>query len=188
MLSIKLKRSLYGLKQSGRMWYNRLSEYLLKEGYVNNPICPCVFIKKSNSGFDILAVYVDDINLIGTLKELTKAAEYLKNEFEMKSLGQTKYCLGLQIEHCPTRILVHQKTYIEKVFKRFNMDEAHPLSTPMVIRSLNPKNDPFRLKEDGKIILGPKVPYLSAIDVLLYLAQCTKPDIAFVRSQLVSQI
>ena len=47
MYSIKLQRSLYGLKQSGRMWYNRLSKYLLKEGYVNNPICPCIFIKKS---------------------------------------------------------------------------------------------------------------------------------------------
>ena len=46
MYSIKLQRSLYGLKQSGRMWYNRLSEYLLKERYVNNSICPCVFIKK----------------------------------------------------------------------------------------------------------------------------------------------
>ena len=46
--SIKLQRSLYGLKQFGRMWYNRLSEYLLKEGYVNNPICLCVFIKKKN--------------------------------------------------------------------------------------------------------------------------------------------
>ena len=38
LYSIKLQRSLYGLKQSGRMWYNRLREYLLKEGYQNNPI------------------------------------------------------------------------------------------------------------------------------------------------------
>ena len=49
MCSIKLQRSLYGLKQSERMWYNRLSEYLLKEGYANNPICPCIFIKKSET-------------------------------------------------------------------------------------------------------------------------------------------
>ncbi|KAK0606152.1 hypothetical protein LWI29_034632 [Acer saccharum] len=49
LYSIKLQRSLYGLKQFGRMWYNRLSEYLTKEGYINNPICPCVFIKKSES-------------------------------------------------------------------------------------------------------------------------------------------
>ena len=47
MYSIKLQRSSYGLKQSRRMWYNRLREYLLKEGYMNNPICSCIFIKKS---------------------------------------------------------------------------------------------------------------------------------------------
>ena len=46
MYSIKLERSLYRLKQSRCMWYNRLSKYLLKIGYVNNSICPCVFIKK----------------------------------------------------------------------------------------------------------------------------------------------
>ena len=95
MFSIKLQRSLYGLKQSGRMWYNRLSEYLLKEGYVNNPICPCVFIKKFETGFAIIVVYVDDLNLVGTPEKLTKTAEYLKKEFEMKDLGQTKFCIGL---------------------------------------------------------------------------------------------
>ena len=72
MYSIKLQRSLYGLKQSGRMWYNRLSEYLLKERYVNNPICPCIFIKKLETRFAIIAVYVDDLNLIRTPKELTR--------------------------------------------------------------------------------------------------------------------
>ena len=46
--SIKLQRSLYGLKQSGRMWYNRLSEYLQKKGYVNNSICPCVSLRKQH--------------------------------------------------------------------------------------------------------------------------------------------
>ena len=51
MYSIKLQWSLYGLKQSGHMWYNHLSEYLLKERYVNNPICLCIFIKKSEIGF-----------------------------------------------------------------------------------------------------------------------------------------
>jgi len=51
LYSIKLQRSLYGLKQSGHMWYNYLSEYLLKEGYVNNPICPCIFVRKSEIGF-----------------------------------------------------------------------------------------------------------------------------------------
>uniref|UniRef100_A0A2N9G9W6 Reverse transcriptase Ty1/copia-type domain-containing protein n=2 Tax=Fagus sylvatica TaxID=28930 RepID=A0A2N9G9W6_FAGSY len=179
MYSIKLQRSLYGLKQSGRMWYNRLSEYLLKEGFENNPICPCVFIKKSESGFAIVAVYVDDLNLVGTPEELTKTADYLKNEFEMKDLGKTKFCLGLQIEHLPDGILIHQSTYTEKVLKHFHMDKAHPLSTPMVVRSLDVKKDPFRPQEVGEETLGPEVPYLSAIGALMYLANCTRPDIAF---------
>ena len=96
---IRLQQSLYGLKQSERMWYNRFSEYLLKEGYANNPICQCIFIKKSESGFAIIAVYIDDLNLFGTLEEVTRTTKYLKKEFEMKDLGKTKFCLGLQIEH-----------------------------------------------------------------------------------------
>ena len=107
MYSIKLQRSLYGLKQSSRMWYNRLSQYLLKVGYVNNSICPCVFIKKTENGLAIIAVYVDDLNLIGTPEELIKTANYLKKEFEMKDLGKTRYCLGLQIEYCLNGVLIH---------------------------------------------------------------------------------
>ena len=112
MYSIKLQRSLYGLKQSGRMWYNRLSEYLLKEGYVNNPICPCIFIKKSETEFAIIAVYVDDLNLVGTPEELTRTTNYLKKEFEMKDLGIFFFCLGLQIKHFTNGVLIHQSTYI----------------------------------------------------------------------------
>ena len=63
------------------MWYNRLRQYLLKEGYVNNSICPCVFIKKVATGFSIITVYMDDLNLIGTHKELIKTIDYLKKEF-----------------------------------------------------------------------------------------------------------
>ena len=89
------------------MWYNRLSKYLLKEGYANNPICPCIFIKKSETGFAIIVVYVDDLNLVGTLEEIKKTPKYLKKEFEMKDLRKTKFCLGLQIEHLLIRVLVH---------------------------------------------------------------------------------
>ena len=163
MYSIKLRRSLYGLKRSRRMWYNHLSEYLINDGYINNPICPCVFIKKSELGFSIIAVYVDDINLFGTSEELTKAATYLKDEFEMKELRKNKYCLGLQIEHKFNGILIHQSTCVEKVLKQFNMDKARPLSSPMIVRSLDAKKDPFRPKEENEALLGPKVQYLSAI-------------------------
>ena len=67
-------------------------------------------------------------------------------------------------------ILVNQSNYTEKVVKRFGMNKAHPLSTPVVVRSLDIKNDPYRPIKENENVLGPKVPYLSAIAALMYLA------------------
>ena len=161
------------------MWYNRLSEFLLKKEYINNNVYLCVFIKKSLNDFCIISVCVDDIIIIGTRREIEEASSCLKTEFKMKDLGKTKYRLGLHIEHLPEGIFVHQSIYLKKVLEKFYMDKSHPLSTPMVVRSLEVDKDPFRPKEDTENILGPKVPYLSVIGALLYLANCTKPNIAF---------
>ena len=80
-------------------------------------------LKKSEIGFAIIAVYVEDLNLIGTPKELLKTTSYLENEFEIKDLGK-KNCLDLQIEYLPSGILLHQSTYIKKVLKRFYIDKT----------------------------------------------------------------
>jgi hypothetical protein len=133
MYSVRLQRSLYGLKQSGRMWFNRLSNFLLKRGYTNNDDCPCVFIKKSLKCFCIISVYVDDLNIIGTIEDIEEAMASLKKEFEMKDLGKTKFCLGLQLEHLPEGVFVHQSTYTKRVLEKFNMGKCHPLRTPMVV-------------------------------------------------------
>ncbi|KAM2657312.1 hypothetical protein EV1_012688 [Malus domestica] len=170
MLSIRLRHSFYDLKQSGIIWYNRPSEYLTSQGYMNNKLCLCVFIKKSHFGFAIVAVYVDDINLIGTPEELARTTAHMKSEFEMKDLGKTRYCLGLEIEHRLDGILVHQLNYIQKVLRFFNEDKVKPSSTHMVVRSLDAKRDPFRPNEDDEEILEPEVLYLSAIGALLYLS------------------
>ena len=97
-------------------------------------------------------MYVDDLNLVRTLEDLTKTDDYLKNEFEMKDLSKTKFCFGLEIEHLPDGILIHQSTYIEKVLKHFHVDKAHPLSTQMVVQSLDVKKD-FTLKKLKKKLL-----------------------------------
>jgi len=119
--AVKLRRSLYGLKQSGRMWYNRLRDYLLKKWYVNIN-CRCVFIKKLQN---IIDVYVDDLNIIGTRKEIDNAQTRMKEEFKMKDLGKTKFCLGRQIEHFQNGIFVHQSNYTKRILKRFNMDRVN---------------------------------------------------------------
>jgi hypothetical protein len=66
-----------------------------------------VFIRRSSIGFCIILVYVDDLNIIGHIKDIDEARNHLKTEFEIKDLGRTKFCLGLQLEHLQTGILVH---------------------------------------------------------------------------------
>ena len=64
-----------------------------KKGYSNNDDCPCVFIKKSSTGFCVISVYVDDLNIIRNTKDIDEAHNHLKTELEMKDLGKTKFCL-----------------------------------------------------------------------------------------------
>ncbi len=64
-------------------------------------------------------VNVDNLNLVGTLEEFTKTINYFKNEFEMKDLSKTKFCLDLQIEHILNEILVHQLAYTKKILKHY---------------------------------------------------------------------
>ena len=97
----------------------------------------------------------------------------------MKDLDKTKFCLGFQLEHIPSGILVHQSADIQKILQKFNMDKSYPSKTSMVVRSLDMNKDQFRLKDEDEELLGTEVPYLSAIGALMYVANCTRPDIAF---------
>jgi hypothetical protein len=109
---VKLTRSLYDVKQSRRMWYNRLKESLLNKGHYNSDDCPCIFIRKSCTRFCIILVYVDDLHIIDNTQDINEAHNHLLMEFKMKDLGKTKFLLGLHFEHLPTSILVHQSAYI----------------------------------------------------------------------------
>jgi len=135
---IKRMRALYGLKQSGRLWYQNLSVFLVERGFVNSDICPCVFIKHALNDFVILAVYVDDINVIGTTAAVDSACKTLDERYKMKYVGDTALCLGLKIDHLRQGIFVHQTQYVRKLLKRFGMDKANPCRTPLVVRTLDP--------------------------------------------------
>ena len=59
------------------------------------------------------------------------------------------------------------------------MDKLHPINSFMVVHSLEVNKDSFHPKEENEELFGPNVPYLSAIGALMYLANCTRPNIAF---------
>jgi hypothetical protein len=75
-------------------------------------IIALVFIHKFSTGFYIISVYVDDLNIIGTELDINEVRDHLKMEFEMKDLDKTKFYLGLQLEHLPTCILIYQSAYV----------------------------------------------------------------------------
>ena len=98
----KLKKALYGLRQAPRSWYERLSEFLIKNGFIRGKIDPTLFT--IFKGQDILAVqiYVDDIIFGSTNDSMCKwFSKFMHNEFDMTMMGELNYFLGLQIKQTP---------------------------------------------------------------------------------------
>lgn len=95
----KLKRSIYGLKQSGKSWYERMGGYLIVCGFSKCPSDGNIYIRRSCYFIVILALYVDDciIFSIDGKGLLAESISMLKSEFGMSDLGNIHYCLGIQI-------------------------------------------------------------------------------------------
>jgi hypothetical protein len=141
---VRVLRSIYGLKQSGRIWYKKFKAEMVAQDFVNEDIAPCLFIKHQGPEFVIVALYVDDINLFGTPALISETIKNLKGIFEMKDLGEPSFCLGLQFDYLPQGILINQATYTKRIIKQFNMHNAHLVSTPMELRFLDPDKATFK--------------------------------------------
>ena len=97
----------------------------------------------------------------------------------MKDLGETIFCLGLHIGHLVRVIFLHQSLYTQKIFKHFSMDATQPLISPMVMQSSDLKKEEFKPCNEEDKWLGPTTSYVATIGALMYLANFTRPDIAF---------
>ena len=96
----KLKKSLYGLKQTPRQWYKKFKSVMGEQGYRKTTSNHCVFMQKfSNDDFVILLLYVDDILIVGrNVSRIDKLKKQLSKSFSMKDLGPAKKILGIRIE------------------------------------------------------------------------------------------
>ena len=126
-------------------------------------------------------MYVDDLNILGTLELCKYVQEILTNNFDMKYLGQTTYCLGLQVHYVPNGgILLHRQAYVQKILKLFQMDQANPFAAPMIGRSKT-NDGPYQPRgEEEEIVDKPK--YLTTVGAFTYLTTHTRPNIAFATS------
>ncbi|EPZ32839.1 hypothetical protein O9G_006229, partial [Rozella allomycis CSF55] len=127
----------------------------------------------------ILGVYVDDILIAEETKERVEdVVEYIKTKYKIDLLGEINWFLGIGIERDGNELRMSQKSAIEGILKRFNMEDANEYTIPV-----EPKK--VYSKCDSPVIGSPEhqemkdVPYRQAVGSLIYLAKCTRPDIAY---------
>lgn len=166
----KLKKALYGLRQSGRQWHTALDTVLQGIGLTPTNSDPCVYIDKKELTF--VLVYVDDILIISNDKKReSEIKEKLSKHFKVKDLGDARYCLGIEIIRDRESITLSQTGYINEILQRFRMSSCKPVSTPLAPGSRFDDDTDDPENEE-------KFPYRELIGALMYAAIGTRPDIA----------
>ena len=120
----KLKKTLYGLKQTPRAWYERLSKFLISSGFKIGKIDTTLFIKPKDKDMLIVQIYVDDIIFGATngslCEEFTKS---MHSEFEMSMIGELNFFLGLQIKQLKEGTFINQAAkYLRDLLKKYNLE------------------------------------------------------------------
>nr|CAE05707.2 OSJNBb0065J09.3 [Oryza sativa Japonica Group] len=167
---LRLKKSLYGLKQSPRAWFDRFRRAMCGMGYKQCNGDHTLFYRHRGKKIAILAVYVDDIIITGDdTQEIAQLKENISKEFEVKDLGQLKYFLGIEIARSPRGIVLSQRKYVLDLLCDTGMLGCRPASTP--------------IEQNHKLCaeLGDPVNkerYQRLVGRLIYLCH-TRPDITY---------
>lgn len=128
----RLIKSIYGLKQAPRAWYQRLSSYLQVLGFKISQLDNSLFIFHGPTYVIFVLVYVDDIVITGsTSTAVSQLISSLQKEFAIKDLGPLHYSLALKATRDKSGLFLTQTKYALDLLKRFNMDGAKPVRTPM---------------------------------------------------------
>ena len=170
---LKLKKSLYGLKQSGREWNSTLDKSLKKLGFQPCVSDPCIYTQRQGSCYSIILVYVDDIIVGSTsLKKLNKIKNDIGSEFECVDGGELSHFLGMEFHRDGElgSITVSQKQYVLNALQQMGMQDCKEASTPL--------EPGYQVScSDEKCAKVDVTEYQSAIGVLMYLGLSTRPDI-----------
>nr|GEX00332.1 ribonuclease H-like domain-containing protein [Tanacetum cinerariifolium] len=128
----KVVKALYGLHQAPRAWYETLATYLLKNRFHRGTIDQTLFIKKQQKDIILVQTYVDDIIFGATNKALCQSFEKLmKDKFQMSSIGELTFFLGLQVKQKKDGIFISQDKYVAEILKKFGLSEGKSASTPI---------------------------------------------------------
>jgi hypothetical protein len=179
---LRLVKTLYGLKQSGRRWYQKLRSIFLSLNFSQCKVDQAVFFKwdRRKCELTIVAVHVDDCTMTATTIQLIHdLKDGLRQHVEVTDLGELHWMLGLEVQRDRVGHTIHlsQRAYINAILRRFNFDELKPLSTPMDVQvRLTSEQCPMDAAEFAAMR---DVPYREAVGALNWAALATRPDIAF---------
>ncbi|GKB61251.1 retrotransposon protein, putative, ty1-copia subclass [Tanacetum coccineum] len=179
----KLKHSIYGLKQAYRKWNKRFDDEIKKFGFSQNSDEPCVYMKASGSYVTFLILYVDDILIMGNnISMLQDVSSYLGRCFAMKDLRETAYILGIKIYRDRSKQLIGlcQSAYIEKILKRYFMENSKRGTIPMQEKLKLSKSQGASTPVENQRMQN--VPYALAVGSIMYDVRCTRPDVAFAQN------
>ena len=148
----------------------------MSNGFTINECDKCVFVKDTNNGYVIVCLYVDDKLILGSSNNIIIATKkMLSSKFDMKDLGVVDVILAIKISRTSGGLALSQSHYIEKILEKFDKDESSIARTPVDINLHLSKNTSQSISQ---------LEYSRIIGSLMYVMNCTRPDIAYSVSKL----
>lgn len=171
---LRLKKSLYGLRQSPKCWNIRFHEYISSLGFKRSSADYCLYVKYTRDKCVYLVLYVDDMLICGNdFRAIDDLKISLNSEFKMNDLGEVSMFMGMNIHHNSSKgiLEIDQEDYIERILERFRMKDCNPVLTPMEVGcKLSRKTDEESPTSE---------PFREALGAVMYLMLASRPDICF---------
>ncbi len=181
-LVCKLHKTLYGLKQSGRRWYQKLVDIMTKLKFERSEVDQAVFYRRDvgKGILIIILVHVDDCSIVASTQPLIDRFKIeIMKHVEISDLGDLHWILGIEVKRIreEKKILLSQRSYIDSTLHRYGFEDLKPISTPMDPNvRLTTAQSPSATDDIAKMR---DIPYHEAIGSLMYASLGTRPDISF---------
>ncbi len=167
----RLKKSIYGLKQTPQAWYAKMDSFLLSEGFTRCHSGSNVYILQKDDSHLILVLYVDELIITGSTSSIIACVKTsLQDRFAMIDLGLLHYFLGIEITQSSEGISLSQPKYALDLLSRFHMSDCKPTPTPFL--------SGVKLETKCTTPLVYATLYKQLVGSLIYLTH-TRPNIAF---------